>query len=466
MTDWTIADLAEAIRARRVSSEQVTRELLGQIETRNATLRAFITVDAEGALREAQACDRELERGRPRGPLHGVPLAHKDLCHIPGLLTSCGTKTPDYFSAERECTATARLREAGALMLGKLNMSELAMGPFGDNAHHGDCQNPWQLGRVTGGSSSGSGCAVAAGLALGALGSDTGGSIRLPAACCGVVGLKPTWGRVSRAGAMPLSWSMDHLGPLTRTVRDGALMLQAIAGHDRYDATTSHRSVPDYLARLEGGVDGLRLGVPTGFLWDDLDPEMESGVRAAIETLRGLGARVVEVELPEAELLSDISNVVARSESAAIHRRVAQERPEDLQLSVRTRLLVGYGISAVDYLQAQRLRAKLTRDVVRRVFGQVDVLIAPVIPTPAPLLEEAKAGDGEAIAARMGRFARLTRPFNALGLPAMSVPAGFSSEGLPLAFQIVGRPFAEALVLRVGRAYEAATDWHTRRPPS
>jgi aspartyl-tRNA(Asn)/glutamyl-tRNA(Gln) amidotransferase subunit A len=464
MTDWTIADLAAAVRARQVSAEQVTRDLLEQIEARNAMLRAFITVDAEGALREARACDRELQAGRLRGPLHGVPLAHKDLCHVPGLPTSCGTKTPDYFSSERECTATARLRESGALMLGKLNMAELAMGPFGDNAHHGDCQNPWRLGHVTGGSSSGSGCAVAAGLALGALGSDTGGSIRLPAACCGVVGLKPTWGRVSRAGAMALSWSMDHLGPLTRTVRDAGLMLQAIAGHDRYDATTSHRPVPDYLGGLEAGIEGLRLGVPTDFFWEDLAPEIERGVHDALETLRGLGARTVEIGLPESAQLSDLSNVVARAESAAIHQRVAKERPEDLQPAVRTRLLVGYGISAVDYLQAQRLRAKLTRDIVRRVFGQVDALVAPVIPQPAPPLEEVKSGDGEAIAERMGRFSRLTRPFNALGLPAMSVPAGFSGEGLPLAFQVVGRPFAEALVLRIGQAYESATDWQTRRP--
>jgi aspartyl-tRNA(Asn)/glutamyl-tRNA(Gln) amidotransferase subunit A len=306
---------------------------------------------------------------------------------------------------------------------------------------------------------------VAAGLALGALGSDTGGSIRLPAACCGVVGMKPTWGRVSRAGAMPLSWSMDHLGPLTRTVRDSALMLQAIAGYDRNDATTSHHPVPEYLAGLEGGVSGVRLGVPTDFFWEELDREMERAVRAALETLRDLGASIEEVALPEADLLSDLSNVVARSESAAIHHQVAKERPDDLQPAVRTRLLVGYGLSAVDYLQAQRLRAKLTREVTRRVFGQVDVLIAPVIPRPAPPLVEVKAGDGEAIAERMGRFSRLTRPFNALGLPAMSMPAGFSREGLPLAFQLAGRPFAEAIVLRVGRAYEAATDWHNRRPP-
>src|SRR6185503_5115660 len=266
-TDWTIASLARDIAARRVSAVEATKECLARIDRLNASLRAFITVDASGALAAAGALDADLSAGRPRGPLHGVPLAYKDLCYTPGLPTSCGTKTPEYFVADRECTAVRRLRRAGAVTLGKLNMTELAMGPFGDNAHHGDVQNPWRMGHVSGGSSSGSGAAVAASLALGALGSDTGGSIRLPAACCGIVGLKPTYGLVSRAGAMALSWSLDHLGPMTRTVEDAALMLGLIAGHDRADATTTRRDVPDYVAGLEGGVAGLRIGVPENYFF-------------------------------------------------------------------------------------------------------------------------------------------------------------------------------------------------------
>ncbi|MBI4593216.1 MAG: amidase, partial [Candidatus Rokubacteria bacterium] len=256
MTDWTVESLAGAIRARRLSALEAAEECLARVRRLDPGLRAFITVDADGARRAARALDAELAAGRVRGPLHGVPLAHKDLCHVRGLPTSCGTRTPEYFVAEHECTAVARLVAAGAITLGKLNMSELALGPFGDNVHHGDVQNPWRSGHCAGGSSSGSGAAVAAGLVPGALGSDTGGSIRLPAACCGVVGLKPTYGRVSRAGVMPLSWSNDHLGPLARTVRDAALLLGVMAGWDPEDATTSRRPVPDFLAALEGGVAG------------------------------------------------------------------------------------------------------------------------------------------------------------------------------------------------------------------
>src|SRR5205807_4112991 len=257
--DFTVASLAEAVRTKRVSPVELVRDCLARIERRNPALRAFITVDADGALATARALEAEAVGGRFRGPLHGVPVAHKDLCVVPGLPTSCGTRTRDYFHSDVPCTAAARLAAAGAILLGKLNMTELAMGPFGDNAHHGDVQNPWRAGHCAGGSSSGSAAAVAAGFALATLGSDTGGSIRLPAACCGVVGLKPTYGRVSRAGVMPLSWSMDHLGPLTRTVADTALLLEIVAGHDPRDPTSSRRGVPYYQRMLESPVAGLRV---------------------------------------------------------------------------------------------------------------------------------------------------------------------------------------------------------------
>src|SRR6266852_7604132 len=247
MTDWTVETLVHASATRKISPVEATRECLNRIERLDGKIHAFITVDADGALAAARALEAELAAGLSRGPLHGVPLAYKDLCHVPGLPTSCGTRTRDYFMSPIECTAVARLRAAGAITLGKLNMTELALGPFGENEHHGDVQNPWKPGHVAGGSSSGSGAAVAAGLAAGAIGSDTGGSIRLPAACCGIVGLKPTYGRVSRAGAMALSWSNDHIGPMTRTVRDAALMLRVIAGRDPLDATSSPRAVPNYL---------------------------------------------------------------------------------------------------------------------------------------------------------------------------------------------------------------------------
>ena len=465
LTSSSLTDLAHAIRARKVGPVELTRAHLDRIARLDPTLHAFITVDAEGALTAAAALEREAAAGAWRGPLHGVPLAHKDLCLIPGLPTSCGTRTTDYFVGAPPCTAVARLRAAGSLTLGKLNMTELALGPFGDNAHHGDVQNPWRIGHVSGGSSSGSGAAVAAGLAAGALGTDTGGSIRLPAAACGVVGLKPTYGRVSRAGVMPLSWSYDHVGPLARTVRDAALMLAAIAGPDPLDATASRQPVPDYVAALDGGVTGLRVGVAGDFYADGLDDTVTRALAEAVAALGGLGARVEPLAVPDpGPIVTACSNVMVRAESAAIHSRILKERPGDLQPAVRERMAPGLTVTAYEYLQGQRLRAQLTREFIATVFSRVDVLVTPTIPEPAPALAQVKAGATADVIGRMGRFSRLTRPFNALGLPALSVPCGAAPDGRPLAMQLVGRPFDEATLLRLGHAYERATTWHRRRP--
>ena len=465
MTDWAIASLAAAIRARRISPVEAAQQCLARVERLDGRLRAFITVDAEGALARARVLETEAAAGHWRGPLHGVPLAHKDLFHIGGLPTSCGTKTAEYFFAERDATAVARLIEGGANTLGKLNMAELALGPFGDNAHHGDAQNPWRAGHVSGGSSSGSAVAVAAGLALGALGTDTGGSIRLPAACCGIVGLKPTYGRVSRAGAMPLSWAMDHIGPMARTVADVALLLEVIAGADPEDATSSPRAVPGYVAELERPITSLRIAIPENYYLEGVESAVAAATRAALAAFERLGARVTSLRLPDPQVIHDVSSIIARAESAAVHARILRERPHELQPAVRARLAVGTRISAHDYLQALRLRARLAREFNEDVFAEVDLLVLPAIPEPAPTLADATAGEGEAIAERMGRFSRLTRPWNGLGLPVLAMPGGFAASGLPLGIQIVGRPFDEAAVLRAGHAYERATDWHRRRPP-
>jgi aspartyl-tRNA(Asn)/glutamyl-tRNA(Gln) amidotransferase subunit A len=465
VNDLTLSEVAAAIAAGKLSAVEAVRVCLDRIARLDPRLRAFITLDAEGAVACARALDADLAAGRRRGPLHGVPLAYKDLCHVPGLPTSCGTSTAEYFTSEIECTAATRLSAAGAVTLGKLNMSELALGPFGDNAHHGNVDNPWKTGHVSGGSSSGSGAAVAAGLAFGALGSDTGGSIRLPAACCGIVGIKPTYGRVSRAGAMPLSWSLDHLGPMARTVRDATLMLELIAGHDARDATSSPRPVGALVAALEGSPAGLRVALPENYYFDGVAPEVRAAVEAAARVLASLGARVQLVRLPDPSTLNDIANILARSESAAIHARVLRERPHELGAPVRSRLEVGLHVSAHDYLQAGRLRARLTREFVAEVFAEVDVVLAPAIPEPAPALAAVTAGPADEIVRRMGRFSRLTRPFNVLGLPVVSVPCGFVADGRPLGLQIAGRPFDEATILRLAHAYEQATDWHRRRPP-
>ncbi len=464
MSDWTLATLSRAIAGRQVSPVEVTRECLARIERLDPAIRSFITVDAEGALASARELEAELAASLSRGPFHGVPLAYKDLFHVRGLPTSCGTKTREYFASDPECTVVHHLREAGAVTLGKLNMTELALGPFGDNAHHGDVQNPWKPEYAAGGSSSGSGAAVAAGFVVGALGSDTGGSIRLPAACCGVVGLKPTYGRVSRAGVMPLSWSLDHVGPLTRTVMDAALLLGAIARRDPRDATSSRRGVPYYERVLDAPVKGLRVGLVENYYFDGLDDEVAAAVRAAATVLAGLGVVVTPVRVPDPGPMIDVCNVIARSESAAIHAKLVRERPHELQPAVRARLEVGFQISAYDYLQALRLRALYAREFIARVFAEVDALVVPTIPEPAPALAAVKVGIPDEVVRRMGRFSRLTRPFNGLGLPALSVPCGFSADGRPLALQVVGRPFDEATTLRLGHAYEQAAGWVARRP--
>jgi aspartyl-tRNA(Asn)/glutamyl-tRNA(Gln) amidotransferase subunit A len=464
VADETLAALAAGIRAREVSPVEVTEACLARIAAVGPRLHAFLHVDAEAALRTARVREAEVKAGRLRGPLHGVPLAHKDLFVWGGRAASCGTAVPEYFRVEGDATAVARLEAAGAITLGRLNLSELALGPFGDNAHHGDAETPWRAGHCAGGSSSGSGAAVAAGLVYGALGTDTGGSIRLPAACCGVVGLKPTYGRVSRAGAMPLSWSLDHVGPLARTVRDAAILLGAIAGADGRDATASGRPVPDYVAALDRPVAGLRVGVPDRYYGEGLDGEVRTAVDAAVEGLRGLGCEVVECPLPDPVLLNDLANVIARCESAAVHARMVRETPHALQPAVRARLEIGLHVSAHDYLQATRLRARAARTFVDGVFARADVLVAPTIPEPAPALAAVKAGPPDEIVRRMGRFSRLTRPWNALGLPALSVPCGFATDGRPVGLQLVGRPFDEATLLRAGHAYEQAAGWWRRRP--
>ena len=330
MTDGSLAGLAGDIRARRISPVEAVERCLGRIRKSDGRLHAFIRLDEEGALEAARSLETDASAGRWRGPLHGVPLGFKDLCHLRGLPTSCGTRTPEYFVSAQECTAARRLLDAGAISLGKLNMTELAMGAYGDNAHHGDVDNPWVAGHAPGGSSSGSAAGVAAGFFAGAVGSDTGGSIRLPAACCGVVGLKPTYGRVSRAGAMPLSWSMDHLGPLAWTARDVALMLTVMAGRDPADASTSRRVVPDYAAGIERGIAGVRIGLPENYFFQGVEEETAAGIGQVARQLEALGARVVEIRIPDPRDMTDVAMLITRAEASTLHARIFRERPQDL----------------------------------------------------------------------------------------------------------------------------------------
>lgn len=463
--DLSLTELADAIRAKRVSSVEATRAAIARAEALQPALNCFVALEAEAALAAAERADAALARGEEVGPLHGVPLAHKDMYYRVGCVSTCGSKIRRDFVPDVTSTALARLEQAGALHLGGLNMAEFASNPTGHNEHWGDCRNPWNPAHAAGGSSSGSGAAVAARIVSGALGSDTGGSIRIPASLCGTSGIKPTYGRVSRYGAMPMSASMDHVGPLARTVRDCARLLGVIAGHDPRDPTTSRRPVPDYEAAIEAGVKGMRLGVATSYFTDGVHPEVERSIAAALDVFRGLGAEVVPVDLPDMAAINAYGMVLARAESAAIHGNWLRTRPQDYTPLVREWLEIGLALPATRYVEALHMRGPLLTAFRRQVFGAVDMLAAPSTPLPAPTLEEsgAQAPGHGGIAAALSAF---TRPANYLGLPSLAVPCGFTETGLPLSFQLMGAPFGEAGLLRAGHAYQTATDWHRRRPPA
>ena len=459
----SLTEAAEAIAAGRLSSVEATRACIARAERTQNSVNAFISLDAEAALAQAAAADAARARGETLGPLHGVPLAHKDMYYRAGEVSTCGSKIRRDFVPDVTATAITRLEAAGAVHLGSLNMAEFASSPTGHNEHWGDCCNPWNPDHVTGGSSSGSGAGVAARTCFGALGSDTGGSIRLPAALCGVTGMKATYGRVSRFGAMPLSSTMDHVGPLARTVRDCARLLSVLAGHDPNDPTTSRRPVPDYEAGIDAGLAGLRIGIAEGCFGTDVSPEVSAAVSAATAELGRLGAEIVSVRPPDLDVLNSYGMIIARAESAAIHARWLRERPEDYTPLVREWLSIGLAFPATAYIEALNMRGPLLTAFRRAVFRKADILVLPSVPIPAPSRAESGA-DGPRHTEIAAILSSLTRLFNYLGVPALSLPCGFSSAGLPLSMQLVAAPFEEAKLLRAGHAYQGATDWHRREP--
>ncbi len=468
MTDlvWrSMADLGRLIARKEVSPVEVVREHLERVAALDGRLRAFITVCADQALEAARAAEAELMAGRAAGPLHGVPYGPKDLYHTRGVRTTGGSRILADFVPAADSTVVTRLGAAGLIVLGKLNMHEFAYGPEGLNAHYGDAVNPWDGGvhRVAGGSSSGSGAAVAAGLCPGALGSDTGGSIRIPSSLCGIAGIKPTYGRVSRAGVLPLSWSMDHAGPMARTVEDCALMLRAMAGYDPADPTTSVLPVPDYAAALTGDVKGLRVGLLRAHFVDAAAPEVRDAVLQAARTLEGAGARVDEVSLTQIPHVAAASFAVVAVEALAYHAEWLRTRAADYQPDVRERLRMGALVSGLQYVRGQQVR-QLVRQEVDAALASRDVLLAPTTPIAATRLGETTVEIGDGTSDVRSALIRFTRPFNFSGHPACSVPCGFTAGGLPIGMQLVGRLFDEATVMRAGDAYQRLTDWRSRRP--
>jgi aspartyl-tRNA(Asn)/glutamyl-tRNA(Gln) amidotransferase subunit A len=446
--------LAGEIRARRVSPLEAAEACLRRIAERDPELNSFLTVTAEAALAQSRELTAELAAGRCRGPLHGVPLALKDLFLTAGVRTTAGSAILRDWVPDRDAAVVRRLRAAGAVFLGKLNMHEFAFGITSENPHYGASRNPHDPERITGGSSGGSAAAVAAGLCYGSFGTDTAGSIRCPAALCGVVGLKPTYGRVSRDGVLPLSWSMDHVGPLARTVADAALLLETVAGPDPADPTSARRAVPLYARALEEGVKGMRLGVPREHFWHPIDPAVEARVRAAIGALEGDGALVEEVSLPCLEYAWAAYSLVKDAEAAAYHRPTLRTRAADYGRDVRLRLLAAQFLNGADVVDGRRAQRLATREFLA-CLEQVDALLAPAVPITAPRIGQAEVEVAGVTGPPRPFLLRNTFPFNFTGLPAVTVPCGLAN-GLPVGLQIAGRPWEEVLVLRIARAWERA----------
>jgi aspartyl-tRNA(Asn)/glutamyl-tRNA(Gln) amidotransferase subunit A len=459
----SLTEVAKAIAQKRFSSREVTKSCLDRIAQWQPRLNAFLAIETDEALAAADAADAALAKGNARGALHGVPLAHKDMYYAAGKVVTCGSKIRREFVATSTSTALQRLKDAGTIRLGSLQMVEFAYGPTGHNTHYGAVHNPWGLDHITGGSSSGSGSAVAARLTFAALGSDTGGSIRMPAHFCGVTGLKTTYGRISRAGAMPLSQSLDTVGPLARTAEDCALLLGLMAGADPNDPTAAAEPVPDYVAATRESITGLTIGVPSAFYVDDLDPEVERILDETISVLKREGANIVQVELPDQRQLTAAAQLVVAVEAAAFHKRWLIERPQDYGPQVLMRLQNGLAIPGVSYLEAMRWRGPALAAYLAAVSG-TDAVIVPGAPVPAPTLAESDVGNGPDAEAVIQRLTRFTRPVNYLGLPSLAIPAGFTKTGLPVGMQLIGRSFDEAMLLRIGAAFQRATDFHARVP--
>jgi aspartyl-tRNA(Asn)/glutamyl-tRNA(Gln) amidotransferase subunit A len=459
----TLTSVAQAIAQKKFSSHEVTQSCLDRIAQWQPSLNAFMAIEAETALVAADAADADLAKGNNRGVLHGVPLAHKDMYYDAGKVVTCGSLIRRDFVATTTATALQRLKDAGTVRLGSLQMSEFAYGPTGHNAHYGPVHNPWDLACVTGGSSSGSGSAVAARLTFAALGSDTGGSIRMPAHFCGVTGLKTTVGRISRAGAMPLSQSLDTVGPLARSVEDCALLLALMAGADPEDPTAITGPVPDYAAAITGSIKGLTIGVPSAFYVDDLDSEVAGILEATVAVLKREGATIVQVELPDQRQLTAACQLVLAVEAAAFHKRWMIERPQDYGAQVLMRLQNGLAIPGVSYLEAVRWRGPALSAYLAATAG-VDAVIAPVAPVAAPTIAESDVGNSPDAEAVIQRLTRFTRPINYLGLPSLAIPSGFTRGGLPVAMQLIGRSFDEAMLLRIGAAFQRVTDFHDKAP--
>ena len=462
--NMSISEAAAALRRGETTSAALTESILARIKETEPTLQAYATLPLDRALAAAERADRELEAGRDRGPLHGIPIGVKDNCYTKGILTEVGSKAMQGFVPEYDATVVRKLKEAGAILIGKTRCHEWSCG-----GSEPPTRTPWDLERFPGGSSIGSGVALAARSAYGAIGTDTGGSIRIPASINNLVGMKATYGRVSAYGVLPLAWSLDHVGPLTRTVRDNAFMLGAIAGHDPNDANSARVDVPDFRARIDHGVGDTRIGIDRDyFMYPGVVDSVRAVTEAVIAGLARLGADIIEVSLPELALTRETLITIRMVESASYHRHRIREKGHLYSPGTRATLQMGEVLLATQYVAALRARERF-RSAMKNLFRRekLDALIAPTIPVPAPLLEDVwqprdDMANGES---PTDGFVHHVYPANLSGQPAISAPGGFTPEGLPVGYQLMGRPFDEATLYRIAYAYEQTSDWHSRQPP-
>ena len=448
--EMTASQAAQAIQSKELSPVELTESVLGRIEAVDDKVHAFATVTADVAREQAKQAADEIAAGQYRGPLHGITVGVKDLVDTAGIRTTSSSRTRADYVPDADGAVVERLADAGAVMVGKTHTHEFAFGVITPTT-----RNPWNIEHIPGGSSGGSGAALAAGMCQIAIGTDTGGSIRIPASVNGVVGLKPTYGRVSRRGIASLSWSLDHVGPMARTVADTAAMLQALIGYDRSDPACVDEPAPDYSAGLGEGVAGMRIGVPVGYFFDNIDPQVEQAVRDAADGLALLGADVQEVPLPLPEAYMPAEYAIFMAEASAYHQQRIREQGDEFEPDVRLLLEAGELILATDYIKALRART-LIQNAWRDLFATgLDAIIAPTVPNVAAKVGQLEFDNGEPETV-INSYVRASAPGNLTGLPALSVPCGFSGDGLPIGMQIIGRPFDESTVLRIGAAWESS----------
>jgi aspartyl-tRNA(Asn)/glutamyl-tRNA(Gln) amidotransferase subunit A len=453
-----LGEASQLVRSKKVSPVELTRECLSRIEQLNLKLNAFITVTADSALAQARQAEAEIQHDRWKGPLHGIPIALKDLVDIGGVRMTAASGLFKDRVPTQDAEVVRRLKAVGAVLLGTLNLHEFAYGGSSVISYFGPVHNPWDTGYSPGGSSGGSAAAVAAHLCYGAIGSDTGGSIRMPAAYCGIVGFKPTYGRVSTRGVIPLAWSLDHIGPMTRTAKDAALMLQVIAGYDPEDTNSTDTPVADYVGTVEAKTSSLRIGIPRTHFYDGLHPEIQAAIDTALSVLAKLTSSQHEIEIPAP---NDTAILIQKAEAYAYHRDYVTKSPELYQAETLKRIRAGTEISMAAYIYARRQVDQFRRSV-PKVFDSVDLIVTPTTPVPPSLISELLA-DLDHLRAKELLTTPNTRPFNVLGLPAISVPCGFTQAGLPIGMQIIGPHGREATVLQLAHAYEQATEWHKRK---